>query len=122
MVVLVGYGTRDPQPPARAFEARADRHAPSARLLDSPRRRPVQRHSVLMATKQMPRGVELRTDSEGRPAYRVRVRRGGKSQTATFPTIEGALAWRAQAVAAARGEAPAPARPTRSDPMPADGA
>ena len=48
-------------------------------------------------------------------SYLVRVRRNGSAQTATLPTLDEALAWRAQAIAAAegRGTAPAPPRPTR---------
>lgn len=66
--------------------------------------------------KQMPCGVQLRTNAEGRPTYRVRVRRGGAVQTATLPTLEEALAWRARAIAAARGDAEAPAAPSRPKP------
>lgn len=67
-----------------------------------------------MASKQqMPRGVELRVGSDGQTSYRVRVRRAGTVQTATLPTLEDALAWRARAVAAARGEADPPAAPSR---------
>ena len=70
-----------------------------------------------MATKsKMPAGVELRLDAEGKPAYRVRVRRGGSLQTATLSTVEEALAWRARAVAAARGEAEPPQSPSRPKP------
>jgi integrase len=67
-------------------------------------------------TKPMPRGVQMRVDADGKVTYRVRVRRGGGLQTATLPTLEEALAWRARAVAAARGDAEAPAPPSRPKP------
>jgi integrase len=59
----------------------------------------------------LPRGVELRIDSDGQARYRVRVRRGGQAQTATLPTIAAALAWRAQALAAVDGKAEPPTAP-----------
>lgn len=71
-----------------------------------------------MATKsRMPRGVELRLDADGKPTYRVRVRCGGITQTATLRTLEEALAWRARAKAAARGEAEPPEPPSRPVPV-----
>jgi len=64
-------------------------------------------------------GITPRTDRDGRTRYQVRVRRGGAYQTATLGSLEEALAWRAQSLAAAegRGEAPQPPRvapPARS--------
>src|SRR5581483_1069202 len=59
-----------------------------------------------------------RRDADGRIRYRVMVRRGGRLQTATLPTLEQALAWRAQALEAAEGLREAPARPARPRPRP----
>lgn len=56
-------------------------------------------------------GITQRTDRNGRTRYQVRVRRAGTSQTATLPSYEAALAWRAQALAAVDGLADPPTRP-----------
>jgi hypothetical protein len=45
-------------------------------------------------------GIEERRDSNGRTRYRVRVRKTGATLTATLPTFEQALCWRAQALVA----------------------
>jgi integrase len=64
-------------------------------------------------------GIEERRDSTGRVRYRVRVRRNGSTLAATLPTIEAALAWRAQALAAADGFAEPPEAPKpRTPPEP----
>ena len=57
-------------------------------------------------------GISERRDRDGRLRYRVRVRRAGTTLTATLPSFEQALAWRAQALAAADGLGEAPERPT----------
>ncbi|MFN2467042.1 MAG: hypothetical protein ABR521_02760 [Gaiellaceae bacterium] len=59
-------------------------------------------------------GLEERRGSDGVLRYRVRVRRAGAVQSATCDTIEEALAWRAQAVAAAAGRAEPPVRAERN--------
>jgi integrase len=71
-----------------------------------------------MRPSQRSGGIEERRDANGRLRYRVRVRRNGGSQTATLPSIEDALAWRAQALAASegRGEPPEPPRAVRLAP------
>ncbi len=57
-------------------------------------------------------GITRRVDQYGRARYRARVRRGDQRLSATFPTIEEALAWQAQAISAVeRSIAPPPARP-----------
>ena len=56
---------------------------------------------------------ETRVGADGKPGYRVRVRRGGTDQSATFSRPEEALAWRARAIAAARGDGEPPASPSR---------
>lgn len=58
-------------------------------------------------------GITERPDASGRPRYLVRVRRGGTTLAATLPTLEAALAWRAQALAATDGRADLPERPRR---------
>ncbi len=58
-------------------------------------------------------GVVERRDGAGRVRFRVRVRRGGASQTATLPSLEAALAWQVQALAAADGIGEPPERPKR---------
>jgi integrase len=65
-------------------------------------------------------GITTRTDRAGRTRYLVRVRRNGREQTATHGSLEGALSWRAAALAAAegRGEAPEAPRPIRAVPEP----
>lgn len=66
-----------------------------------------------MADRRSPPGIEERRDRDGRLRYRVRVRRAGGYQTATLPTLEGALAWRARALAAADGSGDPPEKPRR---------
>lgn len=56
-------------------------------------------------------GITERRDAGGRSRYLVRVRRRGRAHTATLPTLEQALAWRAQALAATEGRGQAPQRP-----------
>ncbi len=68
------------------------------------------------ARQKMPPGVDLRVGTDGQTSYRVSVRRGGRTQTATLSTLEDALAWRARAIAAVRGEGEAPAAPSRPQP------
>jgi integrase len=63
------------------------------------------------------RGIIERRDAQGRSRYRVRVNRSGQNFSATLPSLEAALAWRAQALSAAEGlgeapEPPAAKRPT----------
>jgi integrase len=67
------------------------------------------------------RGIEERRDSDGRSRFRVRVRRRGSNLTATLPTLEEALAWRAKALSAADGvgEAPELPKPGATSPVPA---
>ena len=59
-------------------------------------------------------GILERRDAQGRSRFRVRVSRNGHKFSATLPTLEAALAWRAQALSAADGtaEPPQPPRPT----------
>src|SRR5436305_2010159 len=54
-------------------------------------------------------GIEPRKGTDGRMHYRVRVSRRGQSFTATLPTLEAALAWRAQGLAEYEGSAEPPA-------------
>lgn len=56
-------------------------------------------------------GITERRDRSGRVRFQVRVRSGGSYQTATLATLAGALAWRAEALAAADGTSEPPARP-----------
>ena len=58
-------------------------------------------------------GILERRDAQGRPRFRERVSRNGFKFSATLPTLEAELAWRAQALSAAdgRAEAPRPPRP-----------
>jgi integrase len=74
-----------------------------------------------MAQRQSYPGVTERRSADGRTRYRVRVNRRGQSYDATLPTIEAALAWRAQALAAIEnsGEPPEPPRPASPAPIPA---
>jgi integrase len=58
-----------------------------------------------------PKGIDVRRDEAGRVRYRVRVRRRGQVFSATLPTLEEALAYRAQAFAAAEGTAEPPVAP-----------
>src|SRR4051794_18501677 len=55
-----------------------------------------------MGSKRYP-GITERRDAAGRSRFRVRVSRRGQWFTATLPTLDAALAWRAQALAAADG-------------------
>lgn len=59
-------------------------------------------------------GILERRDAQGRSRFRVRLSRNGHKFSATLPTLEVALAWRAQALSAADGtaEPPQPPRPT----------
>src|SRR5579884_199116 len=137
MRVWTRHSLGSPRRRKRESAQRGSSPAPTARTAArDPRRRrrhplpregPAHRHGCrprkrgMMASKprqQMPRGVELRVGSDGQTSYRVRVRRAGRTQTATLPTLEAALAWRARAIAAARGEAEAPAPPSRPKPAP----
>ena len=61
--------------------------------------------------RKLPTGIRARTLADGSTTYLVRVRRHGFTATETFPTLELALAFRAQAVAAAKGQAAPPAKP-----------
>src|SRR2546430_15122301 len=65
-------------------------------------------------------GILERRDASGRPRYRVRVRRTGRLLSATLPTVEAALAWRAQAIASVEGTAdpPTPPQPAALAPKP----
>jgi hypothetical protein len=76
-----------------------------------------------MKPNQEHRGITARTDRDGRTRFQVRVRRAGAYQTATLGSLEEALAWRAQALAAAegRGEAPQAPRLTLPTPSPPGG-
>lgn len=65
-----------------------------------------------------PRGIEERRDDAGRVRYRVRVRRGGRSYARTLPTLQDALAYRAQALDAAEREAELPAPQRAAPPAP----
>lgn len=56
-------------------------------------------------------GILERRAADGRPRFRVRVARQGRTFSATLPTLEAALAWRAQALAAVEGEAEPPEQP-----------
>jgi integrase len=56
-------------------------------------------------------GILQRRDAQGRPRFRVRVSRNGHKFSATLPTLEAALAWRAQALSAADGTADPPQPP-----------
>jgi integrase len=56
-------------------------------------------------------GILERRDADGRARFRVRVSRQGQTFSATLPTLEAALAWRAQALAAIEGDAEPPERP-----------
>jgi integrase len=58
-------------------------------------------------------GIAERRDAAGQVRYLVRVRRNGRAFTATLPTQGEALAWRAQALAAADGAADPPPSPRR---------
>jgi integrase len=58
-------------------------------------------------------GILERRDAQGRSRYRVRVNRNGRSLNATLPTLEAALAWRAQALTAAEGLGEPPEPPTK---------
>lgn len=73
-----------------------------------------------MAQRESYPGLQERRGADGRPHYRVRVSRRGQTLTATLPTLEAALAWRAQALAAIEGDAepPEPPRPAPPAPMP----
>jgi integrase len=62
-------------------------------------------------------GIRERIDAAGRTRYCVRVSKGGAMQTATLPTLEEALAWRAQALAAADGRGAAPKPQTITAPL-----
>src|SRR5438034_1401532 len=65
-------------------------------------------------------GILERRDASGRRRYRVRVRRAGRLLSATLPTVEAALAWRAQAIASIEGTAdpPSPPQPPALAPRP----
>jgi integrase len=63
-------------------------------------------------------GISERRDRSGRVRYQVRVRRAGRYQTATFPKLAEAVAWRDEALAAAEGLADPPAPPARTGPRP----
>lgn len=70
----------------------------------------------VMTAKTKPvslRGIEERRDEAGRLRYAVRVRRGGRSYSATLDSHAEALAFRAQALAAAAGAGAAPEAPRR---------
>lgn len=56
-------------------------------------------------------GILERRGADGRAHFRVRVSRRGQSFNATLPTLEAALAWRAQALAASEGSAEPPVPP-----------
>jgi integrase len=73
-----------------------------------------------MAQHESYPGVMERRGADGRTRYRVRVNRRGQSYSATLPTIEAALAWRAQALASIEngGEPPEPLRPSPPAPIP----
>ena len=66
-----------------------------------------------MRTAPMHPGIVERRDGDGRTRYFVRVRRNGASYAGTFATSADALAFRAQALAAAEGRADAPEPPRR---------
>src|SRR5690349_10097477 len=63
-------------------------------------------------------GIRERADAAGRLRYQVRVNRRGMSQQSTLPTLEAALAWRAQAIAAADDKGTAPSAPVRAATQP----
>lgn len=67
------------------------------------------------------RGIQERRDADGRSRYRVRVRRRGRYLTATLPTLEEALAWRAKALSAADGVGEPPEQPRSRPPIEAPG-
>jgi hypothetical protein len=67
--------------------------------------------------KQHP-GITPRVDQDGRTRFQVRVRRNGRGQIATLGSLEEALAWRAQALAAAEGRGEAPEAPRPLPPVP----
>lgn len=56
-------------------------------------------------------GIVERKDADGRTRFRVRVARRGHKFSATLPTLEAALAWRARALAATEGAADMPEPP-----------
>jgi site-specific recombinase XerC len=58
-------------------------------------------------------GIVERRDAQGRSRFRVRVARRGYSFSATYPTLEDALAARAKALSAADGTGEAPEVPSR---------
>jgi integrase len=62
------------------------------------------------------RGIEERRDRDGRIRFRVRVRRHGHNLTATLPTLETALAWRAKALSAVDGIGEMPELPKPPEP------
>ena len=59
------------------------------------------------------RGIVERRDASGRPRYLVGVRRNARFLTATLPTLEQALSWRAKALDACDGLSEAPEAPRR---------
>jgi integrase len=61
-------------------------------------------------------GITERRDAAGRSRFRVRVSRRGQWFTATLPTLDAALAWRAQAISAAEGTAEPPQPPVARRP------
>jgi integrase len=63
-------------------------------------------------------GILERRDADGRARFRVRVARRGRTFGATLPTLEAALAWRAQALASIEGDAEPPAQPATKLPAP----
>ena len=64
-------------------------------------------------------GITERRDTDGRIRYRVRVRRGGATMTATLPTLAEALSWRSRALDAADGLGDMPEAPARLSAAPA---
>jgi integrase len=61
-------------------------------------------------------GILERRAADGRSRFRVRVARQGHTFSATLPTLEAALAWRAQALAAIEGDAEPPEQPSARPP------